>query len=239
MSGETTPEGQPMRIPALCLALFAAAVSAHADETAGTPPPAAAAPGMAAPAAAPPPASAPATTGAATTGSSANGEPAPAPHIYLVARVKLNGTDLTQVIFFQSDAITTLEDCETERTAGMTTGWTHYSARYVNTLPGVSYKIDYRCVQSDQHLAFWHRANPMSTVYLVHTQGGKLGLQVFSNFFRCRDSLRNEAGKTREESIDLFCATSSQSVIVDSVDTTGGDDNEADGDAAPPPSPAH
>lgn len=217
-----------MRIPALCLALLAAAFSAHADDTAGTTAPAAPQ-GTMTPAAA-------ATTPDAGTAGGSNQEPATSQRIYLLARIKLNGTDLTQAVFLRSDAISSMEDCEAERNAGMTTGWVHYSRYYFKTLKGVSYKVDYRCVQSDLHLAYWHRGTPMDTVYLVHTENGKLSLQTYSNFFSCRDALRSQAGRKAEETIDAFCGLSSQSLLKDTEDTGGTDDSE-DADAAP--SPAH
>jgi hypothetical protein len=220
-----------MRFPAFCLALLAAAFSAHADDSAGTTAPAATAPQSTATA----PAAA-TTTPAAGAAAGSNEEPATQQRIYLLARIKLNGTDLTQVVFLRSDAITSMEDCEAERNAGMTTGWVHYSRYYLKTLKGISYKVDYRCMQSDLHLDYWHRGNPMDTVYLVHTENGKLSLQTYSNFFRCRDALRSQIGRKAEETMDAFCGISSQNLLKDTEDTGGTDDSE-DADAAP--SPAH
>lgn len=130
--------------------------------------------------------------------------------IYLVVRIKLTGTDLTQVVFFRHKAITTMEACEAERNAGLTSGWQHFSRYYLKTLKGVSYKVDYRCVEGEQRLAYWQRGVPQDQFYLVRTTDNRLQVQSYRNFFECRAALRNGS---REESIDSFCSISSQTVI--------------------------
>lgn len=127
--------------------------------------------------------------------------------VYLVARIKLSGTDLTQVIFFHHSALNTLEACEIERNAGLTTGWNYFSLRGLKTPKGVSYKVDYLCVESEQRLSYWNRRLPMDQFYFVRTTDKKLVIEAQSNFFHCRRVLRE---RTREESIDAFCALSSQ-----------------------------
>ena len=53
----------------------------------------------------------------------------PGTQVYLVARAKTVGTDVTQVAFFRHNDIVTLEGCEAERAAGMTAGsWKRYPA---------------------------------------------------------------------------------------------------------------
>lgn len=212
-----------MRLLASSLGLLlAAATAAHADDTIAPP---------SAPAAQPvspalPPAAAPGGSAAAPAPSDAapvdDDDTGPKVRTYMVARLKLNGTDLTRVIFFRHDAIATLEDCEAERTAGLTTGWTHYNARYLQTLKGISYKVDYRCVQSEQHLEFWHSGNPESNFYMVRTRDNKLDVQAYRNFFSCRDALKHDGGSN--ESIDVFCAASSQRIIKDIDKDTGDKD---------------
>ncbi len=129
--------------------------------------------------------------------------------IYLVVRIKLTGTDLTQVVFFRHQAITSMEACEAERNAGLTSGWQHFSRYYLKTLKGVSYKVDYRCVEGEQRLAYWQRGVPQNQFYLVRTTDNRLQVQSYRNFFECRAALRNG---DREESIDSFCSISSQAI---------------------------
>lgn len=129
---------------------------------------------------------------------------------YLVARIKLTGTDLTQVVFFRHAAITTMEACEEERNAGLTTGWNHYSRYYLKTLKGISYKVEYLCVQGEQRMASWQRGVPTDHFYLVRTRDKKLQVTRHANFFACRTALR---AITREEDMDTFCAISSQAIM--------------------------
>lgn len=174
--------------------------------------PALAATEVAAPA--PPPAAA--TPAAGTSAEAAPAKPDvteptedPTAQVYLLTRIKLNGTDLTQVVFFRHNAMNTMEACETERNAGMTTGWNYFSRYYLKTLKGVSYKVDYRCVEGDQNMSVWRKGVPQDKFYLVRSTDNKLKVQTYKNFFACRDALRSA---TKEENIDVFCALSSQDI---------------------------
>lgn len=176
------------------------------------PPPALAAapaPAATATAAAPAPAG---TTGAADAPPTEATDVAEAPPswVYLVARVKLKDTDLTQVSFLRHPEVATLEACEAERAAGLTSGWRHFSRYYFRTLKGISYLIDFRCVTGTQYLAPWRRGELMNRHYLVTTTDAILQVEAHDSFFACRRALRKEV---REESIDRFCATASQAIL--------------------------
>ncbi len=132
------------------------------------------------------------------------------PRIYLVTRIKLSGTDLTQVVFFQHPAMSDMEACEAERSRGLMNQWNYFGRYYLKTLKGVSYKVDYRCVESETRLAYWRKGIANSISYLVRTGDNKLRISEHSNFFECRNALRAVA---KEESVDNFCAVSSQVVI--------------------------
>ncbi|MGH8492914.1 MAG: hypothetical protein ACRERR_07385 [Moraxellaceae bacterium] len=135
---------------------------------------------------------------------------APGPRIYLVTRIKLSGTDLTQVVFFQHPAMNTMEACEAERAGGLMNNWTYFGRYYLKTLKGVSYKVDYRCVESDIRLAYWRQGTPNNISYLVRTTDNKLQASSHENFFDCRHALRVVA---KEESVDNFCGVSSQAIL--------------------------
>ncbi len=135
---------------------------------------------------------------------------APGPRIYLVTRIKLSGTDLTQVVFFQHPAMNNMEICEAERSRGLMNQWSYFGRYYLKTLKGVSYKVDYRCVESETRLSYWRQGNPNSISYLVRTGDNKLRVSDHKNFFECRNALRAVA---KEESVDNFCAVSSQIVL--------------------------
>lgn len=165
-----------------------------------------------APKAGPSTAPAPATDISTPPAESTEAVAAPGPRIYLVTRIKLSGTDLTQVVFFQHPAMSDMEACEAERNRGLMNQWSYFGRYYLKTLKGVSYKVDYRCVESETRLAYWRQGNPNSISYLVRTSGNKLQVSDHSNFFECRNALRAVA---KEESVDNFCAVSSQVVIPD------------------------
>lgn len=145
----------------------------------------------------------------------ASDTPAAADHaapanVYMVARVKLTGTDFTQVVLFRHNAITTLEACEAERQAGLTTGWNYFSRYYLQTLKGISYKVDYRCVEGEQQFAAWRKGMPLDNFYLITTFNNRLQVQPQRNFFECRDALKRIS---QGESIDTFCGISSQAIL--------------------------
>ncbi|MDF2447332.1 MAG: hypothetical protein K0S46_2568 [Moraxellaceae bacterium] len=146
---------------------------------------------------------------AADAASAATDDAPPLP-VYMVTRIKLTGTDFTQVVFFRHHAITTMEACEAERQAGLSTGWNHFSRYYLKTLKGISYKVEYRCVESKQDFAFWRQGVPLDNFYLVRTKDGQLEVLPQRNFFACRDAL--QAGGAAE-TVDAFCAISSQAIV--------------------------
>lgn len=135
---------------------------------------------------------------------------ASAQRVYLVTRLKLAGTDLTQVVFFQHPKMSTMEACEAERAAGLMNNWTYFGRYYLKTLKGVSYKVDYRCVETDLRLSYWRQGSSSNHSYLVRTGDNKLTLSQHPNFFECRDALR---AVSKEESVDNFCAVSSQLIL--------------------------
>lgn len=162
-------------------------------------------------------------------------EPVAVP-IYLVARIKLSGTDLTHVVFFQHATLNTLEACEIERNSGLTIGWNHVSLRGLKTPKGVAYKVDYLCVESERRLSFWNSRLPMDQFYLVRTVDKKLVVETQPNFFACRRALRE---RTREESIDAFCGLSSQVILTAPAPTAPASSTAPTPAPVPAPSSAH
>lgn len=135
----------------------------------------------------------------------------PGTQVYLVARAKTVGTDVTQVAFFRHNAIITLEGCEAERAAGMTAGtWKRYPAHQIKAMRGTTLQIDYRCAASTLHFRHWHKAAPQAHYYLVRTPAEGLQVETFDNFFACRRALRRS---TTEETIDAFCSIGSQDIL--------------------------
>lgn len=173
-----------------------------------------------------PPAATPADQPGATPDASAATEPAAPPSwVYMVVRVKLTDTDITQVAFLRHPAITTLEACEQERAAGMMQGWRYYNRYYFKTLKGISYKIDFRCVDGRQYLSPWRAGDASNRYYLVRTTDATLKAEPQDSFFACRRALRKV---TAEEGIDAFCGVASQAITEPPAEPA-----EAAPDAAP------
>lgn len=156
----------------------------------------------------------------------------PGTQVYLVARAKTVGTDVTQVAFFRHNAITTLEGCEAERAAGMTAGtWKRYPAHQLKAMPGTTLQIDYRCVAGTQYFRQWRKAVPLSHYYLVRTPPEGLQLESFDNFFACRRALRRG---TAEETIDAFCSIGSQDILPAPLPEAEATEPPADASLTPP-----
>lgn len=210
-------------LPLALLALLAAAPAlALAAEATG--------PAPAPPVTTSPPA-APDTEGATPAGETP-ADAGPPNWVYMVVRVKLTDTDITQVAFLRHPAITTLEACEAERTAGMMQGWRYYNRYYFKTLKGISYKIDFRCVEGLQYLAPWRAGDLQNRYYLVRTTEGKLETQVQDSFFACRRALRKV---TAEEGIDAFCGVASQALTDPPAELVEPDAAPAAGSPSAPP----
>lgn len=188
-----------MRYPSFALAalLFAAPALAAEPVTPVAPP------------AAPAPAAAGAAAPAGVAPAEAPAEAAPPSWVYMVVRVKLADNDITQVAFLRHPAITTLEACEQERAAGMMQGWRYYNRYYFKTLKGISYKIDFRCVEGQQYMAYWRAGDLLNHYHLVRTTEGKLDARPYETFFACRRALHKV---TAGESIDAFCGVGSQAI---------------------------
>lgn len=153
---------------------------------------------------------------------------APPSWVYLVARVKLKDTDLTQVAFLRHRQVTTLEACEAERAAGLTSGWRYFNRYYFRTLKGIAYQVDFRCVTGEQYLAPWRGGERLDRHYLVRTTDGVLQVEPHDTFFACRRALRQVS---REETVDMFCASAGQSLLP--VPLPEAEDAPADGAEVP------
>lgn len=129
--------------------------------------------------------------------------------VFLLGRVQLAGTELDQAIFWQDRTITTVEACEKVRMNRPTMGWTAFHP-YLRTYRGMSYKVDYRCVQGTQRMTMFRYGVPFENFYMVHSDGNKLRLEPFRSFFACQNAL---AGRGMEVNTDHFCASTSQMVV--------------------------
>lgn len=133
----------------------------------------------------------------------------PSGTIYLMGRVQLAGTELDQAVFWQDRSVTTLDECNKVRDAGVTTGWTAFHP-YLRTYRGMSYKVDYRCVTAQQRMSMFRYGFPFDSFYLVRSANNQLHLQPYNSFFACQNAMN---ARGLQISLDNFCASTSQHVV--------------------------
>jgi len=133
-----------------------------------------------------------------------------APNVYMVAKNKVTGTTFTQVVFFNSDEINTLQACETELEYGLTSGWRIFT-HLLRKAKGFDYSTHYSCTESDQVLTNWiGRAAHRSVIYQVSINDSQLRVKPTQSYSLCLKEVRAEQG---EESYELFCGKSSQKIL--------------------------
>lgn len=128
--------------------------------------------------------------------------------MYLVARGKLEGTDLTVVSFLRDKRMTDRATCEAERRAARTTGFRIFARVYVRTNRGFSSQLQTYCLESDQQLAPLPTGSgsSVSYTYLVEATDGRLKLTPFGSTGECTAV----AGPGNQTSEKRYCARSQQ-----------------------------
>lgn len=127
--------------------------------------------------------------------------------VYLLARIKVEGTDYSQVGLLSSPEIHTVADCEAERRYGQTTGWRVYG-HILRTFKGLAYQVEYRCAVSDLHIEPMRLGRmPMLYTYEVSLAQGRVSLRPHDSYSSCLGAVQ------RQESIGRFCAKSGQALL--------------------------
>jgi len=175
-----------MRIPAFSLLLLSLALPALADDGAPM-----------------------ANSGAGTNVDNSTMPTLSAHAIYLMGRVQMNGTELDRAVFWQDHSVTSVEQCDKLRIEGLATGWRAYHP-YVRSTAGMSYRVDYRCVESAERMTAYRPGIPFENFYLIRSGGNELHLQPFNGFFACHNAMAAHGEATSMES---FCASTSQRTL--------------------------
>jgi len=135
---------------------------------------------------------------------------AESPEIYMVAKNKITGTTFTQAVFFKSDEITTLAECETELEYGLTSGWRIYT-HLLRKVHGFDYSTQYSCAESDLLFSKWiGQQSARRVIYLVSNKNGHLNVKPQQSYAACMSQVR---ATQSEETRELFCGQSSQKII--------------------------
>ena len=132
-------------------------------------------------------------------------------NVYMIAENKINGTTYIQVVFFKSDEITTLAECDKEREYGLTSGWRIYT-HLLKRKKGLSYSTYYSCVESGQTLSRWvgRRSSAGIVVYMVESKGSHMKVKLANSYSECVHEVRAIQEK---ETHQLFCGKSTQRVL--------------------------
>lgn len=131
-------------------------------------------------------------------------------HVYMVAKNKITGTTYTQVVFFKSDEITTLEECNTEIEYGLSSGWRIYT-HLLRKVKGFDYSTHYSCAESDQVFTKWiGEYSARRVIYLVSNKEAHLMIKPQTSYAACLGIVRTAQ---KEETNELFCGQSSQKII--------------------------
>jgi hypothetical protein len=132
------------------------------------------------------------------------------PQVYMVAKNKITGTTFTQAVFFQSDEIITLAECETELEYGLTSGWRIYT-HLLRKVQGFDYSTQYSCAESDQLFSIWiGQRSARRVIYLVSNKNGRLTVKPQESYATCMKYVRTEQV---DETHELFCGRSLQKII--------------------------
>lgn len=130
--------------------------------------------------------------------------------VYLLSRNKLEGTDLTQVVFLQHPQMTTLASCDAERKAARTTGFKLFARLYFSTRKGLSVQDQFYCVESDHQITQFRPGLYSEFTYLVSLKNNSMTLKTFPSLGACTTA----AGPDNQSSRDKFCAKSGQNILL-------------------------
>jgi len=137
-------------------------------------------------------------------------EEAASPHVYMVASSKITGTTYSQLVFFRSDEINTLAQCEEERTYGLTSGWRIYT-HLTRKTKGFGYSVQYFCAESELRMSLWQASVKFyNKVYLLELKEQQLGIKLMDSYAAC---VKTQRGLNPEAGVTVLCGKSNQRVI--------------------------
>ncbi len=131
-------------------------------------------------------------------------------NIMMIAKVIRSGTTMSQVVFFNSKNVTTLERCKEEKRLGISYGWREFNHRF-NKKAGQNFQVHYQCVDSNLTLSKWSGATrrKYKNVYLVKIENESAVISLTDSYMACIKKVRSIQP---EESSSLFCGNSNQAI---------------------------
>lgn len=131
-------------------------------------------------------------------------------NVMMIAKVMRSGTTMSQVVFFNSAKVTTIERCNEEKRLGLSFGWREFNHRF-NKKSGQNFQVNYQCVKSDKQISLWAGGSRVKyrKVYFVNIKGGVAHIEKAATYMECIKKVR---ALQQEESHKIFCGTSSQRI---------------------------
>ena len=135
---------------------------------------------------------------------------ADAEKIYLVAKFDLDGTTYNEVVFFQDDAIDTLQGCNREIMYGRRGGWQVYT-HITRAVTGFTYSTSYACASGAQRFSDWDRSGraPRNQMYSVTVKDDQLRVKSHASYSQCMAWVRQRGGENRQQ----YCGKSAQRIL--------------------------
>lgn len=128
--------------------------------------------------------------------------------VYMLGKLKIEGTTFTSVVFFQDASIRTVADCEREVMYGRNGQWQVFGHQ-VKKAGGVSLTVDYLCRRSASTIAVWQPRAPYDNVYRFDLRNGGMVLKAFDTYAGCVGFFKQQR---QPETFEYFCAKANQAV---------------------------
>lgn len=128
--------------------------------------------------------------------------------VYLLARVSIENTTWTEVVFLYDKDASDMAACEQDIARGQLGQWQYYG-HLVRKSKGVATTITYKCIATDLAISEWMSDYRYSYVYLIDRRGQNISVTPQPNYADCLTSLRQSQ---REESATFYCAKSNQQI---------------------------
>lgn len=131
-------------------------------------------------------------------------------NVMMIAKVVQSGTTISQVIFFNSKNVTSIEKCEEEKAHGLQYGWREFNHVF-NQKAGAGFSVLYQCVTSDVSMSRWggRHSRLNKIVYLVDIKAKVATIELMPSYAKCIGKVRAVQG---EESRSLFCGSATQKI---------------------------
>jgi len=131
-------------------------------------------------------------------------------NVMMIAKVVRSGTTMSQVVFFNSAKVTTLEKCNEEKRLGLSFGWREFNHRF-NKKSGQNFQVNYQCVNSDKQISPWSGGSrsKYKKVYFVKVEGEFAHIEKADTYMSCIKKVR---ALQKEESHKIFCGASNQKI---------------------------